>query len=131
MNSYEATLAANRVATHLFIESDPSVVVFTPNERVKSPSGAYKSVQGDPKPPQTIKVIFQEARGEAERTSDGQVRKHDVVIVGEYDADIDEGDTFHWPPGDSKKWVVKGVHPFNGYEVKADVVVYGIGGPDG
>lgn len=131
MGSHKASLAANRAATRWFIESDPSVVVFTPNERVRSPNGAYKTVQGDPKPPQTVKVIFQEARGEAERTSDGQVRKHDVVVVGEYDADIAEGDTFHWPLGDSKKWVVKGIHPHNGYEVKADVVAYGIGGPDG
>lgn len=131
MDSHEASLAANRVATEWFIQSDPSIVVFTPNERVRSSSGAYRTVQGEPKPPQTVKVIFQEARGEAERTSDGQVRKHDVVIVGEYDADIDEGDTFHWPPGDSKKWVVKGIHPSNGYELKADVVAYGIGGPDG
>lgn len=131
MGIHGATLAANRVATQLFIESDPSVIAFTPSERVRSQNGSYKVIQGEPKPPQTVKVIFQEARGEAERTSDGQVRKHDVVIVGEYDADIDEGDTFHWPPGESKKWVVKGIHPHNGYEVKADVVAYGIGGPDG
>lgn len=126
----DATLAANREATRWFIESDPSVITLTPNGRVKSGNGAYKTQAGEPKPPQTVKIIFQDARGNAIGTSDGAVRKHEVVIVGNYDADIDEGDTFHWPPGDAKKWVVTGIHPDNGYEVKADAVVYGLGGPD-
>lgn len=126
----EAILAANRQATEWFIKSDPSVIVLTPNDRVKTQNGAYKHEAKEPKPPQTVKIIYQDNRGHSVRNTDGDVRKNAVIIVGKYDADISEGDTFHWPPGDSKKWVVTGIHPDNGYEVKADAYVYGLGGPD-
>lgn len=131
MDIHAATLAANRAATELFIQSDPSVIVLTPNKRVKTQSGAYRHEAQEPKPPQSVKIVYQDIRGHSMRNDDGDYRKNAVIIVAKYDADIDEGDIFHWPPGDSKKWVVTGIHPFNGYEIKADAYVYGLGGPDG
>lgn len=130
MDDYLANLAANQVATELFIKSDPSVITLTPNKRVRTQNGSYRHEAGEPKPPQTVKIIFQDNRGHSEWNTDGEYRKNAVIIVAKHDADIDEGDTFHWPPGDLKKWVVTGIHPSNGYEVKADAYVYGLGGPD-
>lgn len=122
-----ASLAANQKATKFFIDDDPSTITLYPQERQKMPSGGYKEVVGPPKAPQNVKLIFQTAKGDTDSTSDGSVRKQDVVIVGLHDADISEGDFFYWPFGSPQKWVVTGVHPDNGYEVKADAIAYGIG----
>lgn len=122
------SLAVNQKLTGIFIEDDPSMIILVPHARVKTPSGSFKNQAGEPRSPQTVKIIYQESKGEADDTSDGAVRKQRIVIVGLHDADIDEGDTFYWPHGGNKKWVVTGIHPPNGYEVKADAVVYGIGG---
>lgn len=119
------SLAVNRVATRMFIEDDPSLITLTPQSRGKVASGAYDTVPGPPRPPQEFKLIYQAAKGEPDRTTDGSVAKQDVVIVGLHDAEIEHGDTFVWPPASGNKWVVTGIHPHNGYEVKADAVAYG------
>lgn len=120
-----ATLAANRAATKLFIDDDPSIIALTPHSRQKSNSGAYMNAPGGHRPVQAFKLIYQSAKGEPDGTSDGAIAKQTVVIVGEHDADIEQGDTFIWPPASGVKWVVTGLHPHNGYEVKADAVAYG------
>lgn len=124
-------LEVNREITRLFIVDDPSLITLTPSSKEKAPSGGYREVKGEPKPIQMVKIIYQSAKGDADSTSDGAVRKHRVVIVGLYGANIEEGDTFEWPENSGSKWVVTGIHPDNGYEVKADAIAYGIGDRDG
>lgn len=123
-------LEVNREITRLFIADDPSLITLTPNSKEKAPSGGYREVKGEPKPIQMVKVIYQAAKGDADSTSDGAVRKHSVIIVGLYGANIEEGDTFEWPGNSGSKWVITGIHPDNGYEVKADAIAYGIGDRD-
>ena len=123
-------LEMNREITRLFIADDPSLITLIPSSKEKTPSGGYREVQGEPKPIQMVKLIYQAAKGDADSTSDGAVRKHSVVIVGLYGANIEEGDTFEWPGNSGSKWVVTGIHPDNGYEVKADAIAYGIGDRD-
>lgn len=126
-----ASYDANREVTRLFIVDDPSFIQLTPHTRGKTATGGYREVKGEPKPIQMVKIIYQAAKGDADSTSDGAVRKHSVIIVGLYGANIEEGDTFEWPENSGSKWVVTGIHPDNGYEVKADVIAYGIGDRDG
>lgn len=121
----DASLAANRAVTKMFIDDDPSLIALTPNSRQKSNSGAYVTVPQSARRVQLFKLIYQAAKGEPDGTPDGEVAKQEVVIVGEYNAEIEQGDTFMWPPASGVNWVVTGIHPHNGYEVKADAVAYG------
>lgn len=126
-----ASLAANRMATRMFIEDDEAVVTLIPHTRVQTPSGGFKESQGQPKEPQSVKLIYQVAKGEPDGTADGAVSRQSIVLVAAHDADVDQGDIFFWPPGSSYRMVVTGIHPKNGYELKADVVAYGAGTDSG
>lgn len=121
-----AELAVNKQLTRIFIEDDPVTVQLIPHGRHKTASGAYKTVPGIPKPPQTVKLIYQggSADGIVE-TGDGALRKYDFVLLAEYDADVEIGDVFYEEGKPNQKWVVRGLQPFNGYEIKAGIVSYG------
>lgn len=118
-------IEVNRHLTKLFVEDDPSFIALTPHHREKAASGGFREVSGPPKATQMVKLIFQETKGSPDETADGAIHKQTVVIVGLYNADIAAGDTFIWPPNSDDHWVISGIHPYNGYELKADAIAYG------
>lgn len=115
-----------RRQTHWFIENDPTDIVLIPTERVRAPGGGFNMQQLDPRPSQRFKLIFQSGivDGVVE-AADGINRRYDFVLLGEWDATVHIGDQFTEPAYGDQKWVVQGLQPYNGYEVKAGVVSYG------
>lgn len=123
-----SSLAVNQELTRIFIADDPTVIEFITHTRVKAPSGAY-SLVSDPlmaRGPLTVKFVFQGGTNDGiTKTDDGAIRKYDFVVVAEHDADIRIDDVFFEAGKPLQKWVVKGLLPYNGYEVKAGIVSYG------
>jgi hypothetical protein len=52
---------------------------------------------------------------------DGQVRSDNYVLIGAYDADVQENDTWQDKTG---QWKVMGLQPNNGYETRANVIAF-------
>lgn len=119
-------LDALRRQTHWFIENDPTPITLIPVQKVEAPGGAWNISELPPRPTQRFKMIFQSGAADGVvQTADGTNRRFDFVLVGEWDATVHIGDIFVEPEYDDHKWVVQGLHPFNGYEIKAGVVSYG------
>lgn len=129
---YDATqLRVNRQLTHWFIMNDPYPVSLVPRERVRTPTGGFITDDLPPRPQQIVKMIYQMgATNGVTITSDGTNRRYDFIILGEWDSTIKVGDFWEQPDREGQFWVVTGLHPYNGYEVKAGVISYG-GHPDG
>ena len=104
--------------TDWFIKVDPYPVVLIPMVTSKSPSGAIQSVPGPPRPQQIVRVISTGGSDSGiELTIDGQIRKYPIVVVGKWNATIKKGD--QWTDQHGATWMIDGITPFNGYEVKA------------
>ncbi len=114
-----------RELTHWFILQDPSYVVLTPREQVDSGNGSFGWADLPPRPQQMVKLIFTAGNSDgAVESSDGIERKYDFVLVGEWNATVKLGD--YWrDPETEQKYVVTGLSPYNGYEIKANVTSYG------
>lgn len=117
-------LVSLRDLTKWFIAQDPTEVVLTPYTKVENDNGSEEFVAGSPKDPQIVKIIFPSGQSDGISPSiDGQNRKYDFVLVAEYNADIEIYD--QWMDDRGNEWVVTGLTPFNGYEVKAMCKSYG------
>ena len=115
-----------RRQTHWFIENDPTDIVLIPTGKVSAPGGGWNIATLPPRPNQRFKVIYQGGAADGIlNTTDGQVRKFDFILLGEWDASMEIGDTFTEAAHGNQKWVVNGLQPYNGYEIKAGVVSYG------
>lgn len=116
-------LATNRILTQLFIGLDPTPVVLTPRTRVKA-NGAWKTVDGIPRVPQTFKMIEQGANFSGiTESGDGIERVYEFIMLGAYDAIVEIGD--YWTDLTGQVWEVGGFLPANGYEIKAGIYSYG------
>lgn len=117
-------LLVNRSLTNLFIEFDPTDVVLIPQQRVKTPSGGYKMGQLPPRPSQRVKMIYPVGQSDgAIPNVDGQERRYDFIMVAPWNATVKKDD--FWEDSSGQFWIVTGVSPYNGYEVKAMVTSYG------
>lgn len=117
-------LELNRELTHWFIMQDPTQVQLTPRERVTAGNGGFTVSELPPRPQQIVKLIFTAGNSDGiVPSTDGRQRKFDFVLVAEWNATIKTDD--YWIDSEDQVWVVTGVSPYNGYEVKADVTCYG------
>lgn len=124
-------LVTNRELTHWFIVQDPSPISLIPVEKTRQPGGGFKTDALPPRPEQIMKLIYQGGSADGiVATADGQSRRYDFILLGEWDATIHIGDFWEDPTRDGQFWVVNGLQPYNGYEVKAGVSSYGWN-PDG
>ena len=99
--------------TSWFINDDPTAVTFIPHHAEWS-GGAKKWVEDPPRETQIVKFIYPGGDGIVV-TADGTARRFDFIIVAEYDAEIQIGDSFDHQ---GNYYVVESVMPYNGYEVK-------------
>lgn len=113
-----------RLTTRRFIDADPIVVVLTPRTRTIV-GGVAKTVDGTPRPPQTMKLIMQSAAGGSieQHTGDGTERRTDFQLLGSWDSAGDIGD--HWQDSSGQWWEIVAVVPENGYERRFVVESYG------
>ena len=117
-------LVTNRNLTHWFITQDPTNITFIPREEVKSGSGGKTWQDLPPRPEQTVKLIYPFGQSDgAVPTIDGQERKYAFIVVGEWNATIHTND--FWEDPDGQFWIVTGLSPYNGYEVKAMISSFG------
>lgn len=119
-----AMLKMNRSLTHMFIEMDPTDIVLIPREKVETGSGGQSLVDLPPRPSQRFKFIFPYGQSDGvQQAQDAQEKKYQYVLVGEWNATIHTDD--YWQDSDGQFWVVTGLSPYNGYEVKALVTSFG------
>lgn len=117
-------LTEQRAITFWFIETDPTDIVLIPQVRTKQPSGGHKLAQLPPRPSQRVKMIYPAGQSDgAVVTLDGQERRYDFIIVANWNATVKKDD--FWEDSQNQFWIVTGVSPYNGYEVKALVNSYG------
>lgn len=115
-----------RRQTHWFIMNDPTYIDLVPVERITAPGGAWNSSDLPPRPSQAFKMIYQSGFVDGVvPTTDGQNRRYDFILVGEWDATVGVGDHFFDSSPDIQHWIITGLQPYNGYEIKAGVVSYG------
>lgn len=112
-----------RRQTEAFINLDPTVISLIPVGRTVSPGGGVSKIGAQPKPPQTLKLIWQGGNPSGKvQASDGSDRQYDMVLLGPHDADFDIGD--HWFH-DGVKYVIEGFLPDSEYQRKVGVKAYG------
>lgn len=115
------SVALNRRLTKYFIADDPTPI--TLKTRTWSTSGGSKeAVNGPDRLEQIFKVIYDGSTGQV-NTADGQTRKFDFILVGEYNASVAIGD--YWDEG-SQRYTIDYVFPDNGWEKKCGGTSHGI-----
>lgn len=116
-----------RRQTHWFIAQSPTDIILVPTQKIAAPGGGWNLTDLPPRPTQTFKLIWQMGFVDGVvPAQDGQNRRYDYVILGEWDATLKDGDYFTTGADDTfQKWVVTGLQPWNGYEVKAGILSYG------
>lgn len=118
-------LAVLRDQTTYFIAANPMTLLLTPTRDDRTSQGGVRKVNLPTRPPQKVRLISQ---GDSQRptiTEDGIEREIDLVLLGEWDAQIDIGDW--WRDGEGLLYEVIEMVPYNGYEVRALVVKSGHG----
>lgn len=117
-------MAVNRQLTTAFIENDPYKATLIPVDLLKMPGGGEEKTDLPPRPEQTFKLIYQGMfeSGVAD-SEDGNERKYDYVMLGEWNATVHIGD--HWEDSAGGSYTVIGITPYNGYETKATVRYFG------
>jgi len=120
-------LEHQRELTEWFIEQDPAEVVLTPRSTGRTASGATATSDSPPRPLQRVKFVYGGGTGGGRAglvdTGDGRNRQFTYVMIGRYDAVFGIGDWFLDDKGN--KWEVEELLPYNDYEVRATVRLYG------
>lgn len=85
-----------REQTKRFIDENPTDIAFTHNEKTPDGMGGY-TLTPTPVPPQTVRVIQTvSAQSTERRTLSGEMTTPDLKVLGEWDVDMQIGDTFEW-----------------------------------
>ena len=118
-------IEVQRKLTSAFIATSPSSVTLTPRKRTKTPSGGWKFSNETPRSPQLMKVI-ESSQGSPlpapVATLDGIERRVEFELLGEWNAVIENYDTFSLG---GHTWEVVQVAYFNGWEQRALVSRFG------
>lgn len=116
-------LTVQRKLTHAFILTQPVEITLTPRAKVKMPAGGFVWQEGDPRAPQTMRLI--EPSNSAPKptvTADGIEREVTFFLLGEWDATIGLFDIFTHAGYD---WEIVQLAHHNGWETRASVARYG------
>lgn len=124
MTLRDMELSLHRRGTRAFIDADYTDIVLIPRSEGYV-DGTKTFSEEDPRDLQTFKIIWPEDNGIIRDIGpDGGVRRFDFILLGEYDAVVEIGDTF--AIGENNQYyVIEYIYPDNGYEVKAGGVSHG------
>lgn len=124
--SVAAELTVNRKQTLAFIADRPSTIILVPKVRTKTDSGGFLDSEGTPRIGQTLRLIEQQS---AYGNNPGKLPAQDAItrrtqlqLLGPWYAEMEVGD--HWVV-DGKRYEVDELLPYNGYERRAVVKLYG------
>lgn len=110
-----------RVNTRAFVNAASVIVVLHPNGRIPDGAGGFILSGGADRPAQELRLLPQNV-GTVVTTADGVERTSEYVLLGNYDAEMEVGDTFLV---DGVKYEIASIFPFNAYERKARVIQHG------
>lgn len=121
MNPVE--LAAQIRQTRAFIDANPLTVVLTPHTREADGSGGRKLVAGEPRQPQTVRIMeTASTRMAARPTEVGEGYQQEATLLALPDAVVEVNDMFPYSGGTWR--VIELLLPI-GYEIRAVVVRHG------
>lgn len=112
-----------RRITAEFISTQPVMVTLTPRLKVKTATGGYAWAKQEDRPVQRMRLVESSGVPAELRSSDGQMRQLEFMLLGEWDAVIGQYDIFEFEPG--QWWEVADLYHFNGWERRASVIRYG------
>lgn len=118
-------LAVHRENTLAYIAANPTTVTLTPiDTKERTPAGGWKEVPGEPRQPQTMRIIEVSARSEPAtvKLQDGTERVVSFWLLGAHDAVVEVGDS--WTEG-TREWEVGDIIRSNHYETRALVAERG------
>lgn len=126
MTTPSLELTVQRKLTKAFIDTKPIELVLRPRVRAETPSGGFRWEDGQPRPAQTLRIVEPSTHvnlaPEPRRTNDGEQRKIEFLLLGEWDAVIGQDDTFTYQ---GREWQVVELAYDNGWEQRASVARYG------
>ena len=123
MDAMELSLHIENTAA--YIAYKPSVIILTPVTKVETASKGYKKVDGNPRDPQTFRIIELGLNQTPPiiTLTDGKQREAEFLLLGMPDAAVAIDD--HWTAADGREWSVGDIVRENGYETRALVVERG------
>lgn len=117
-------LDQNRAATVAFIDVAPTTITLYPRTKDSDGTGGWRLVVGAAREPQVFSLLEPGNSGYDLPlvTVDGEQHAIDFMLLGTYDAIIEEDDVF---TVDGEKYIVATIMPFNGYERRGLVIKHG------
>lgn len=116
-------LGINRRNTKVFIDADPIILELVPYGKEETLDGGFKLTEGDPRDPQTFRLIPQSDVMPQVQGLDGIILTPTYVLLGEHDCAMERWDRFM--VGDIHFMIVSSIRPdysiTNVYERKGDV----------
>lgn len=118
----EQEIAIQRDLTHQFIHADPTEITLQAHTRSRTSAGGWQRVAGATRAVQSVKVIIVDENADPVVTPDGVERRAEFILLCDYDAVVEVGDTFTMR---GAQWEVIGMVPALPYEVRALVARHG------
>lgn len=123
-------VAVNIALTKAFIDSMPVQIELIPYAETRLPSGGVRMTPGTPRVVQTFRLIPMShterprlSSASAFSADDGVQRRYDYTILGMWDCEMLENDS--WTTEDGQLLVIDALVSYNGYERKGLVTSYG------
>jgi hypothetical protein len=92
--SGELEIQVQRRNTAAFVMADPLTLVLTPHTRTSTAAGGFRLDEGEPREPQTFRLIPAEDTAPEVSNSNGRMSEPTYTIMGLWNADMDQWDTF-------------------------------------
>lgn len=117
-------LSVMRKQTEQFIKENPTSLVVNRNVRTPNGKGGYTTTP-TPQQAQTFRIIPQVRSGTASQGIDGSKIEPVFVLIGRWDANIGDNDTFTLGGRDYAVQHVRGAGLSTAYETWAEVIYHG------
>lgn len=117
-----AELRAQRVLTAAFIKADALQVTLSRAIRASDGAGGVIDAGVVDLPPQTMRLLPLGDGADERMTADGVMVRPTYMLQGNYDADMERGDTFVLPDG---RYEIVFVNENRQYQVKGEAVYRG------
>ena len=119
----QSELDIQRETTADFIDQLPTSIVLTRSTRTRTGTGGYTEVESS-LPAQEFRIIGSSSLLEPERRAEvGEVAGYRVQMVGHWDADVQDGDSFVL---NNHRYRVEFVYPERSHRTVVDTVYRGV-----
>lgn len=112
-----------RKQTEKFIQENPSQITLLRETRIPNGKGGYTTTRA-PQASQTFRIVPQQP-GSAARTMDGDKVAPTFVLIGRWNADVNNNDVFEWDGRTYSVDLVRGSGLSTSYETWVEVTYSG------